>query len=249
MCGIAGILKLGNSSLNAKETVISLLSAIQHRGTDAVGVAWEIQGDNNTYYVKRPGLVANFNPKIPSNAIMVMGHVRAATHGGPENPENNHPLYGERYVITHNGVVSPKKRSDYHYKGQTDTEIMLSYVEKDGWDGIPETPGSKSVAVWDMDNKELFLYTSNESLYMIIHDQALLWCSEEKPLIAFREKLTDDPIITKIVVKPNRGYIFKPLSKNANIINYTVKPNVTGFNDVVHRYNYTNDYYGNLIQM
>lgn len=232
MCGIAGLLKLGESNLNPKKTLIELLTKIQQRGTDAVGACWEVPGDDRTFYLKQPGLVAGFNPDIPDNSFLVMGHVRNATHGSPANEENNHPIFGKRYIITHNGVVSAKKLDGYQLKGETDTEIMLSYIERDGWDGVPETPGTKSVAVWDMEKKELMLYTSTDALSVILVDNAIVWCSTMEPLI---DLVNNDEYpflnINKLKVKKNTAYIFKPFVQNVDIIEYTIKTPVVTYEE------------------
>jgi predicted glutamine amidotransferase len=228
MCGITGVIKFGDTKLNPKSTIMSLLGGIQNRGLDAVGVAWETQNDPITYYVKQQGLVNSFNPDIPDDAVVLLGHVRHATHGSPNNNENNHPLYGDRYVIVHNGVVNPKRIDGYRYKGETDTEIMLSYVEKYGWDGVPKSPGSKVVGIWDMETKELFLYTSDSSLHAMFYKNCLLWCSEESPLLSLRNEKEDDPILTMLEIKKETGYIFKPYSNNVTVIRYEVKPNLGG---------------------
>ncbi len=258
MCGIAGLIKLEHTDLDPKNVVMTLLSDIQARGTDAVGAAWEILGDERTYYNKQATRVNRFNPSIPDTAYVVLGHVRNATHGKPSNNENNHPVFGNRYIITHNGVVNPKKLASYKYRGETDTEVMLSYIEKDGWSGVPETPGNKSVAVWDMVEKELMLYTSSTSLYAIVHKGCLIWCSTDEPLKALRGE-DASPIVMSLDVKKDTAYIIKPFKPKIEVTTYRISLHTAGAittyvndNDNYHSgYNsiggYSNSYDGYMV--
>jgi len=95
-------------------------------------------------------------------------HTRAATHGSPRNNNNNHPIIGLEKVLIHNGIVWGEKLNDYPYKGECDSEILLSYIERFGiTEGLKKSHGSIAVAFCDMAApKKLWLYSYSSPLWL-----------------------------------------------------------------------------------
>lgn len=68
----------------------------------------------------------------------VVGHVRWATHGNPDDNRNNHPFVSRdgRYHMVHNGVLANHEDVDERYQlrrsGDCDSESLLRLVEKVG---------------------------------------------------------------------------------------------------------------------
>ena len=103
MCGLAGF--IGNFSYNEKVRMSeSLLMAIQERGRDATGYFTVLHGKSKVVKLHLPA--EEFIPQMDEDfGRFAMLHVRAATHGEPEDNRNNHPIIGRKYILTHNGIV------------------------------------------------------------------------------------------------------------------------------------------------
>lgn len=102
-------------------------------------------------------------------AHMVIAHTRAWTQGHPNNNNNNHPVASKQYVMVHNGTCSLMDRiKGYPYKGTVDSEVLLSYVERDGIEkGLAELRGTASVAIFDSkDKRGLWLWRHGNPLVL-----------------------------------------------------------------------------------
>jgi len=117
MCGIAGVI-IGKRTRSAKELdrikndFSNLLVAAQVRGTDAAGAF--VVGDGHASFYKAPGPARDVTKHGGFWSLMditspdttaIIGHTRQATHGDPDNNDNNHPLISGPIVGVHNGIV------------------------------------------------------------------------------------------------------------------------------------------------
>ena len=158
MCGIAGYI---GCNVNSKDITKALLR-LKRRGTDATGMAWHAKG--HTYVLKSPMKADDFLrcgsvKKELSDAVKspwCLLHTRAATHGDPKNNLNNHPIYNEKGLIIHNGIVFPE--SVLPAQGQTDTEQILLYIQEYGWKGLEKVRGSMAIAYLDFRTRKIYLY-------------------------------------------------------------------------------------------
>lgn len=117
MCGICGFV----GQLNEK-AVNNMILANETRGGHAWGAAWRESGQ--IMYFKEPGAFKNSSFKIPGTDMLV-AHTRWATHGKPEQNENNHPHVGGGLVLVHNGVVSNRHPNQ---KTICDSEAILKMI-------------------------------------------------------------------------------------------------------------------------
>ena len=77
MCGIIGYV----GKKNAKDIIISGLLALEYRGYDSSGIAYNV--NNRIKIVKMEGKVANLKKKLQENSDLPhigIGHTRWATH-------------------------------------------------------------------------------------------------------------------------------------------------------------------------
>lgn len=134
MCGIIAYI----GKRNASEVLIKGLKRLEYRGYDSAGIA--ISNDDKIEIYKCKGKVEDLEKIINSKNIEAnvgIGHTRWATHGVPSD-ENAHPHQSMNgyFTVIHNGIIenyNELKRflldRNYHFKGETDTEILANLFE------------------------------------------------------------------------------------------------------------------------
>src|SRR4051812_17636743 len=123
MCGIVGY--IGNKP--GKDIVLRGLEALEYRGYDSAGIALIDRDDSQVF--KQVGrvsaLVAEVSEKA-SDAPLVLGHTRWATHGGV-TVANAHPQANNDHTIyvVHNGIIenfadirAKLEAAGYHFDSQ-----------------------------------------------------------------------------------------------------------------------------------
>jgi asparagine synthase (glutamine-hydrolysing) len=133
MCGIAGI--VGTSDPGAVERVARMADTLRHRGPDDLGVE------------SCPGAV--------------LGHTRLSIIdlGGGHQPM---PSWDRRYWIVFNGEIYNYKdirrgleQKGHRFHTQSDTEVLMELFRARGLDGLSETNGMFSFAIWDTHERTL----------------------------------------------------------------------------------------------
>ena len=131
MCGIIGYV----GKENAKDIIISGLHALEYRGYDSSGIAYNTH--NKIKIVKMEGKVANLEKELSNNSEIShvgIGHTRWATHGKP-NETNAHPHKVGITTLVHNGIIEnylelKNKLSEfYEFKSETDTEVACALID------------------------------------------------------------------------------------------------------------------------
>lgn len=189
MCGISGVIPISKDITQEQiyKVMLHLLDGNESRGRDATGIAtWDVAIPKVHVY-KQAEEATTFNKFLKQEHILgpTIGHNRAHTRGEPSDPENNHPMFGKKYCLVHNGMVhSMKNLPDYPYKGQCDTEVLLSYIETFGLkDAIPMIDGSAAIAIMDPLNKMFYLYKHTSPLVVTwFPNKAFVFSSIEYPL-------------------------------------------------------------------
>jgi glucosamine 6-phosphate synthetase-like amidotransferase/phosphosugar isomerase protein len=173
LCGIFGFItyKPSEENLNLFKDLCYLSSV---RGTDSTGIAVVV---DDKVIIEKDHIEASefLKKKMPkyekriTKANIAIGHTRKWTQGKPEDNNNNHPIFSNNWVMVHNGVCSSMDRiKDYKYHGEVDSEILLSYVEKQGLEkGLANLQGYAAVALLNTkDPESIYLWRHNESLYL-----------------------------------------------------------------------------------
>lgn len=140
MCALFGLIDYGNKfSAKRRAKIISILSKeCEVRGTDATGIAYNLNG--KLYIYKRALPAHKMKFRLPENANIIMGHTRMTTQGSEEFNYNNHPFFGiangVQFALAHNGVLSNDKDlrrtenlSETHI--QTDSYVAVQLIEKE----------------------------------------------------------------------------------------------------------------------
>jgi len=190
MCGISGVIPLNNEITTAQmmEWISILLKGNMSRGRDSTGIATFDRGVTPVRVDMFKGIGdADAFLKVFKEEYIVgptICHNRAATCGPYTNNNNNHPLYGEKYCIIHNGVVHMPKIENYPYRGECDTELILSYIETYGFEeGVKKIDGSACIALFNVEEETFHLYKHTNPLYLLyIPGLMIAFSSTENPL-------------------------------------------------------------------
>ncbi|MBL7755781.1 MAG: glutamine--fructose-6-phosphate transaminase (isomerizing) [Chitinophagaceae bacterium] len=134
MCGIVGY----TGRREAYPIIIKGLKRLEYRGYDSTGVALH----NGTLKVyKKKGKVAELEEAVVGKNLHAnagIGHTRWATHGEP-NDRNAHPHQSAsgKLAMIHNGIIenyaqlkNELVRKGYTFKSDTDTEVLLNFIEE-----------------------------------------------------------------------------------------------------------------------
>ena len=165
MCGIAGIIGMENRNESGK-LVQKMTAAIAHRGPDADG-HW-----------------------IDDN--VVLGHRRLSIID--LNPASNQPFLDNsgRYSMVFNGEIYnfleiKKEISDYDFKTNSDTELVIASYIKWGSAFLEKLNGMFAIAIWDKKEKNLFVARDRVGIkpfYFYHKDGLFLFSSEIRSLLS-----------------------------------------------------------------
>ena len=133
MCGIVAYI----GPRQAYPVILKGLKRLEYRGYDSAGIALL---NNGLKIYKKKGKVADLEDNMPGKDIhghAGIGHTRWATHGEPSDA-NAHPHQSAngRLTMVHNGIIenyaqlkSELLRKGYIFKSETDTEVLLNFIE------------------------------------------------------------------------------------------------------------------------
>ena len=179
MCGIAGIINFKNETVDAS-LIQQMTDAMAHRGPDA-----------DSFYV---------GDKV------AFGHRRLSIID--LSTEANQPFWdnSKRYVIVFNGEIynynEVKKRiNDYEFHTTSDTEVLIAAYIKWGADCIQYLRGMFAFAIWDMQEKDIFIARDRmgvKPLYYYIDDEGLSFASEVRAILInkkIKRKINKDALL------------------------------------------------------
>lgn len=184
MCGIGGWIIKGPITDNVLVTQVltDMMLRLQSRGKDAAGIYTSL-GDGIVN--KAPGPAYKFQgyPEAYGQATFI--HTRAATQGSPADNNNNHPIVSDSYVMVHNGILHMKRLNGYPYRGEVDSEVLLSYIEAMGMqEALQKLQGSAAIALCKRKEPDkVWLFTDSWSLTTAyIPGHGLLFASTRETL-------------------------------------------------------------------
>ncbi|MEQ9495589.1 MAG: asparagine synthase (glutamine-hydrolyzing) [Deltaproteobacteria bacterium] len=173
MCGIAGFVGFEDAALLERMT-----ESITHRGPDDSG------------YHRGPDVG--------------LGHRRLSVidiEGGHQ------PVYSadRRYVLVYNGEIynyrelrKELEADGVAFQTQSDTEVLLHLLEREGVSALDRLNGMFAFALWDTQRKRLLLVRDRvgiKPLYYLEHGRRLLFGSETKAVLRYRDvSLSINPI-------------------------------------------------------
>lgn len=167
MCGIAGILSTRPGKKYYNE-VIKMTETIRHRGPDDSGIF--------------------------SDGNICLGHRRLSIIDLSEN--GHQPMFNadSTICIVYNGEIfnyielRDQLKNKYHFKTDSDTEVIIHYYEEYGAKCLSFFNGMFSFALWDSKNEILFCARDRfgkKPFYYHMTGDEFLFCSEIKPILGF----------------------------------------------------------------
>jgi glucosamine 6-phosphate synthetase-like amidotransferase/phosphosugar isomerase protein len=135
MCGIAGFCLNEKHKVRPAEVASQMLLDIEHRGTDATGMAF-ISTKTGQKVVNKKAVPATVfiqsgHSRCKNVRTMIL-HTRYATQGSPKNSHNNHPITRGKITLTHNGHCQNDKalfkQLNVSRIGQVDSEAIVALI-------------------------------------------------------------------------------------------------------------------------
>ncbi len=178
MCGIAGVCAPKINSGHLSSIGGKMLSQLLHRGPDQEGM-WESKKNS-----------------------LFLGHRRLAIHDLTDLGKQPMKSSSGRYIIVFNGEIYnfkelsiELKRMGFHFKGRSDTEVLLASIEKQGLEKtLRQVVGMFAFALWDIKDERLYLCRDRmgeKPLYYGWVDNKFLFGSELKAIKAGAQKSLD----------------------------------------------------------
>lgn len=140
MCAIFGYVARDGKPIDLP-TLKRIARANVRRGPHAWGLAW-IDARGRLRMFKQTGDITDSLGLLAMarGATQLVGHVRYATHGEPENNLNNHPHAADGGWLVHNGVVGNYREivraQSLHTISECDSEVLGHLIERDESDDI-----------------------------------------------------------------------------------------------------------------
>ncbi len=134
MCGIVGYV----GYRQAYPILITGLKRQEYRGYDSAGISLITKAGLTVF--KKKGKVKELEESLLGKQLesnIGIGHTRWATHGEPSD-RNAHPhrSFHGKLTMIHNGIIenyallkSELEKKGYEFKSETDTEVLLNFVE------------------------------------------------------------------------------------------------------------------------
>lgn len=188
MCGIFASYGISN-----KKQILHYLKKITQRGKDTFGISL-INSNPKNFYSSYNNL--NLKRIVSDNEIndktLIIANSRLITNGS--NSKNTQPIVNEGNCLVHNGIIIDL--SDFNANSLeldqdvfSDTRKLLNKLiefqkisegEKKLEDYLNSLTGEINIVLYNSDNKKLYYYTNNGSLYIKEDSQNFLILSEKE---------------------------------------------------------------------
>jgi asparagine synthase (glutamine-hydrolysing) len=169
MCGIAGIIGLGDAPPVDEGLIEGMADVIAHRGPDDAGI-----------YLSPDRRAALANRRLAILDLSPAGHMPMPDASG-------------KLWITYNGEVynhadyrQELQDRGYAFRGHSDTETILYLFQEHGPEALHRLRGMFAIAIWDEDKQELFLARDRigvKPLYYTFAGGYFIFASEIKVIL------------------------------------------------------------------
>ncbi len=203
MCGIVAYLGKEESA----PIVLKGLKRLEYRGYDSSGIA-VIDPKDGLKVFKKKGKVVDLEAVLKNEsyyANVAIGHTRWATHGEP-NDVNAHPHVSNsgRLALVHNGIIENYnslkqvlQNKGYTFHSQTDTEVLVNFIEEVQISGgltteeavrvaLKDVIGAYAIVVIDRENPNQLIGARKGSPLVIgIGNDEYFFASDATPIIEY----------------------------------------------------------------
>lgn len=165
MCGICGYAGFEDDNL-----IETMTAAITHRGPDDSGIFRD--GD------------------------LALGHRRLSVIDIEGGHQPVHSRDG-RYALVYNGEIynyrelrAELSADGVSFETNSDTEVLLHLLEREGADALNRLNGMFAFALWDKQRRRLMLARDRvgiKPLYFLLHEKRLVFASETKAVLRYRQ--------------------------------------------------------------
>ena len=265
MCGIFGINVAPDSPLSSSE-IKSLINKTfllsERRGKDASGLL--TISSSYIDVLKHPMrasqllrskefkkiIATSINGYKNGESFSFIGHTRMVTGGTEYSNDNNQPVIKGNTAVVHNGIIVNEKdvlrENGISKEYEVDSEAFASLFNKNlanGFDhiqsfqlAIAEIKGANTFALCSADSNEIFLHSSNKSLYLFQDNELKIsiFSSEQNVLRAALKCIyyKSNKINPKSIIHSSLNEIYLINHKTANLKTLNIE-NSFKFNDLV----------------
>lgn len=188
MCGIVGIFKK-TGSLSAQD-ILAMTDSLEHRGPDGFGYLC------SEHVLDQSILRNNHQISMAGDVNFAFGHRRLAIHDLSDN--GLQPMsYANRYWIVFNGEIfnymqlrSELEVLGYHFKTNTDTEVIMAAYDAWGKDCLNKFNGMWAFVLLDLKQEEAFMARDRfgiKPLYYYQDKQVFIFASEIKAILKYSQ--------------------------------------------------------------
>lgn len=174
MCGINGLIGIADTNI-AKQKVIAMNNRMRHRGPDDEGV-----------FVQEN--IALGHRRLSIIDLSAAGHQPMSSFDGRYQIVYNGELYNFKELkFELQRVVAGSNQQAYLFQTNTDTEVILAAYIRWGADCVKRFNGMFAFAIWDTQNKELFIARDRigiKPLYYFYTNGVFGFSSEIRSLLA-----------------------------------------------------------------
>lgn len=215
---------MGDAPITREEAAL-LLCNLEHRGNHATGIAVDNEGQIAVCKKDVPAwsFVASEEFKdfckkylLPTTNTVIL-HTRAATVGEPWKNENNHPLYGGKIAVVHNGGIQNHnelfRELALDRSCETDSDIIRAILDKEGLTHagvrrLSRMEGSGAIAAISPEMPGyLFLARSGNPIVLGSTEDKLYFASELQAIQrAVRPWIKRFGLFVRATNTPNLGY-------------------------------------------
>lgn len=185
MCGVAGLIRLGETRICADRLAL-LSKRLQHRGPDDHGFAAWSPGAK-VIFSRDAGIAANQSVGLATRRLSILDLSSAGAQ--PMGTADG------RYWLAYNGEVynyvelrEELLRSGHRFRSGSDTEVVLEALVAWGRFALLRFSGMFALAFLDVENQTLLLARDHfgiKPLYFVRNPSELTFSSEISPLIGF----------------------------------------------------------------
>lgn len=190
MCGLAGI--FGRTFWKPDGDIFrQMLIGASMRGMQSTGIAMANPKDGVAYTKGTECAIDfintqkfdSFSKKFETNATVMMGHARYATHGNIQH-KNAHPFKHEHIVLAHNGGVHNHRILDPNFKSEVDSEFICHLIATHGVEWTVARLQGAFALTWLDETEKTFNIIRNEdrtlALYKNKYRDVYYYTSEAK---------------------------------------------------------------------